>query len=100
MKHLKFFGIILLVLLSTAALCQPVINRMFRTPEEIGLYEKLELPLNITAVFANPFDPDEVNITATFKAPSGKEWKVPGFYSQAWLTGFKVPEHIQGTLEI
>lgn len=90
MKHMKFLGIILLALQSTIAFCQPTINRMFRPPEEIGLYEKLELALNITAEFTNPFDPAEVNITATFKAPSGKEWQVPGFYSQARRGGFVV----------
>jgi hypothetical protein len=90
MKPLKFLGIIILVLQSATALCQPTINRMFRPPEETGLYEKLELPLNITALFTNPFDPDEVNIMATFKSPSGKEWKVPGFYSQSRRGGFLV----------
>jgi hypothetical protein len=90
MKHLKFFGIVLLVLHPVSALCQPSIGRMIRSPQETGLYEKLELPLNITAVFTNPFDPDELDITATFKAPSGKEWKVPGFYNQSRRDGFLV----------
>jgi len=90
MKHLKFFGIVFLILQSIPALCQPTISRMTRPPQETGLYERLELPLNITAVFTNPFDPDELDIMATFKAPSGKEWKVPGFYNQSRRGGFLV----------
>jgi hypothetical protein len=90
MKHLKFFGIILLILQSSSSLCQPTIGRITRPPQEIGLYDKLEMSLNINATFTNPFDPDELDIMATFKAPSGKEWKVPGFYNQSRRGGFLV----------
>ncbi len=88
MKQLKLIGFILLLLQPVSAFCQPVINSMFREPEQTGLYEKIELPLNITATFANPFDPDDVDIMVTFRAPSGKEWKIPGFYNQVRRGGF------------
>ncbi len=90
MKHLKFYIILLLVLQSLSSVCQPSINRIFAPREATGLYEKLELALSIDAEFTNPFDPDELDIVVTFTAPSGKEWKVPGFYSQYGRGGFLV----------
>jgi hypothetical protein len=90
MKYLKFFGIIVLIAFPAIAFCQPTIGRISRPPQETGLYEKLELALNITAMFTNPFDPDELDIMVSFTAPSGKEWKVPGFYNQSQRGGFLV----------
>jgi len=90
MKYPKFSGIVFLVLQSVFALCQPTINRIFQPPGVTGLYEKLEIGLSIDAVYANPFDPDELDIMATFRAPFGKEWKVPGFYTQSRRGGFLV----------
>jgi hypothetical protein len=90
MKHLKVFGIIILLLQSVNALCQPSISRIFSPREATGLYEKLEMGLSINAEYTNPFDPEELDISAVFKSPSGKEWKVPGFYSQSRRGGFLV----------
>jgi len=90
MKHLKFFLITLIILLPVSAMCQPSINRISALRQETGLYEKIELSINISAIFSNPFDPDELDIMATFNAPSGKEWKVPGFYNQSQRGGFFV----------
>jgi hypothetical protein len=90
MKHLRIAGIILLFILQLPVHCQPSIRVIPGPPQETGLYEKVELPLQITAEFTNPFDPDELNIMATFTAPSGKEWKVPGFYNQVRRGGFLV----------
>lgn len=50
--------------------------------ETIGLYEKFELTLDWGVTYNNPFDPDEVRLDATFTAPNGDQWVVPGFYYQ------------------
>jgi hypothetical protein len=84
------FFIILFILQSVSSYSQPSIGRIFGPREAIGLFEKLELALSINAEYSNPFDPDEVDITASFKSPSGKEWRVPGFYSQSLRGGFFV----------
>ena len=47
---------------------------------KIGMYEKLELRVDLAASYANPFDPAEVRLEAVFRAPSGKELTVPGFF--------------------
>ena len=38
----------------------------------VGLYEKLQLGVDLQATYSNPFDPDEIDLWAEFTAPSGK----------------------------
>jgi chitodextrinase len=45
-----------------------------------ALYDKLEISFNLSTTYTNPFNPDEVNVTATFTTPSGAVESVPGFY--------------------
>ena len=71
-------------------------NRGQQTPE-IGLYEKFELNVDLRATFSNPFDPEEVDLWAEFTAPSGKVYKIWGFYSPGrfgavWMVRFTPTE--------
>jgi len=50
----------------------------------IGRFEKLELTLRLTATYANPFDPEQVEVTAQFTAPDGVQVKVAGFFYQPY----------------
>ncbi|WP_397334316.1 fibronectin type III domain-containing protein [Paenibacillus glycanilyticus] len=45
-----------------------------------ALYDKFEMTFNLSSTYTNPFNPDEVNVTATFTTPSGAVESVPGFY--------------------
>jgi hypothetical protein len=59
------------------------------------MYEKLELVVDLTASYDNPFDPDEVDVTAEFTAPSGQTISIWGFYepmSQEWRIRFAPTE--------
>lgn len=58
----------------------PEIVNILQRQDSIGLYEKFEVSLNLNCEFSNPFDPDEIDITATFTSPGGKDWKINGFY--------------------
>ena len=69
---------------------QPVSKR-------VGLYEKFELQIDLNATYANPFDPEEIELHAKFTSPSGKEWKIWGFYnhsgwSHLWMVRFAPTE--------
>lgn len=46
----------------------------------LRLYEKLELAVDLSATYDNPYDPDDVALDALFTAPSGKTLTVPGFF--------------------
>ena len=52
--------------------------------EQVGLYEPIELNLDLSATYDNPFDPDDVDVTARITTPSGKALTVPGFFYQAY----------------
>ena len=71
-------------------------DREQRTPE-VGLFDKFELNVDLRATFANPFDPDEVDLWAEFTAPSGKVQKIWGFYNPGpfgavWMVRFSPTE--------
>jgi len=59
---------------------RPTINILQFNSKDVPLYGLLEMDLNISDSFKNPFNPDEVNITAIITAPSGKIIQVPAFY--------------------
>jgi hypothetical protein len=58
----------------------PEVIAIRQAQDSVGRYEKFEISLNLKCEFTNPFDPDELDITATFVSPTGKNWNVHGFY--------------------
>ena len=97
------FKVILMIMavgiaLSAAALADPPeINRARPNSNEIGLYEKFELLIDMNATYTNPFDPDELDLSTEFTAPSGKKWNIWGFYnpngwSSLWMVRFSPNE--------
>src|SRR4051812_34724076 len=58
--------------------------------DSVGLYDKFEIGLNLKAEFINPFNPHEIDISAIFTAPSGKQWNVFGFYNYSLGSVWKV----------
>jgi hypothetical protein len=50
----------------------------------IGRYGKLELTLDLSATYDNPFDPEDIDVTAEFQGPGGAVFRVPGFFYQAY----------------
>lgn len=64
------------------------------TPNAVGLYEKFEATYSLDGFsYVNPYDPEEIDVRATFTAPSGKAWQVFGFYDDdkglsAWKLRF------------
>ena len=66
-------------------------------PRGVGQYEKFELEIDLKATFDNPFDPEQVDLWAEFTAPSGKVWKIWGFYhptdwNSEWMVRFTPTE--------
>src|SRR3989338_8060809 len=50
----------------------------------VGLYEKFELSIDIEAAYTNPYDPDDIDLSAEFVSPKGKIYKIPAFYYQGY----------------
>jgi len=79
--------IVVFLLFSSKASGNPEISNVRQNKDTIGLYDKLETRFDIEGDFNNPFDPDEVDVNAVFTSPSGKEWKMFGFYNYSdWRT--------------
>src|SRR5690606_32930371 len=100
---MKRYAILVILLLfplcySTAL---PVIQNIRQPADTVGLYEKFEISLLLEADYVNPFDPVEIEVTATFTAPSGKTWAIPGFYDYSggafWKVRFSPDEQGQWT---
>ena len=77
-------GFLFLLLFSTTVQSKPVIQRVWAFNDSVGQYEKFEAQIDLEAKFTNPYDPDEIDIMATFRSPAGKEWKIPVFYNYTW----------------
>ena len=49
--------------------------------DTVAVYEKWELSMDVKAEYVNPFNPEDISITAHFISPSGIPWKINGFYN-------------------
>jgi hypothetical protein len=54
------------------------------SPPRARLYSRVEIDLNVTGYAGNPFDPDDINVTAFFRDPSGEVVAVPAFFYQGY----------------
>ncbi|MBN1893107.1 DUF5060 domain-containing protein [bacterium] len=83
MKPLLCIGMILMAA-PFAAQGEPAVLRVRTAGDTVGLFEKFELQVGLDAVFINPFDPEEITVTALFTSPSGKKAEVDGFFAESW----------------
>jgi len=94
MKTIQIFTLSFwcLISLNIYAIKVPEFQMLRQRPDTLGLYEKFEVSFNINNgnEYVNPFDPDEIDISADFTSPSGKKWKIPGFYYYSMGTLWKV----------
>ena len=75
----------------------PKILSVYPVVENVGLYEKFELWLNLDSAFTNPFDPEQIDVQVEFTSPSGQVWTVWGFYNPSsvdvhWMVRFSPVE--------
>lgn len=73
-------GLVIVLTVKSAEAVVPGIVNIRQVQDSVGLYEKFEIALNVSAEFYNPFDPADIDLSAIFTAPSGKRWNVFGFY--------------------
>ena len=71
----------IVVAFSATALWAASITTVTKSPDPVGKYEKFELTVALGSTYTNPYDPTQIDLSATFTSPSGKAWKVNGFYN-------------------
>jgi hypothetical protein len=68
---------------------QPAIDAVTANADTAGLYEKLELTIDLTASYTNPFDPEDIILWTVFTSPTAEEWSVNGFWDGSdWRVRF------------
>jgi hypothetical protein len=87
-----FITLLSVISIDSFALPKPELQNIRQRPDTLGQYEKFEVSFNINNgnEYVNPFDPDEIDITASFVSPAGKTWKIPGFYYYTMGTLWKI----------
>jgi hypothetical protein len=58
--------------------------RVESVTQPVALYGQLELSFSLLRTYDNPYDPNEIDVTATFRAPNGKAITVPGFFARPY----------------
>ncbi len=61
-------------------LMEPIINSVIPSSTTVERYEKLELSVDLTAQYENPYDYDQVRLSAIFTSPSGQKRTIDGFF--------------------
>ena len=82
------YALVLMGLAVMSVQAVPAITTVTRSADTVGKYTKLELAVALTAAYTNPYDFDQVDLSATFTSPSSKTWKISGFYDS--LLQFRV----------
>jgi hypothetical protein len=86
-----------ILLLATTAESKPVIQGIRVAEDTVRQYDKFEAQISLDAAYKNPFDPQDIDISAIFTSPSGKEYFINGFYyynnwSSLWMVRFSPNE--------
>lgn len=62
----------------------PVIHALTPHSTEVEQYGKFEVTLDLTAAYSNPYDYDDIRVSALFTAPDGRQKRVDGFFLQEY----------------
>ena len=62
----------------------PAIRDVRPASQQVACYEKFEVIFALPDRYANPFDPDEISVTANVQTPDGKTVTIAGFHSRAY----------------
>ncbi|MCU0387687.1 MAG: DUF5060 domain-containing protein [Chitinophagaceae bacterium] len=83
-NYTKHVHLILLLLcgLQWAFSQAPVIQQVTPVATSVGRFQKFEIAITLTAGYSNPYDYDEILVSAEFTAPSGKKEVMEGFFME------------------
>lgn len=96
---MKIPGYVISILLATASVLaedyepelppmtgkgEPAILTVTPNAPAVPQFGKFELTIDLAATYDNPFDPEQVDLTAELTTPAGKHLVVPGFFYQPY----------------
>ncbi len=81
----KFFLTFFLQIFTFCLIAQsPVIHNIIPVSKTVEVFQKYEAKIDLTAVFANGYDYEEVSLSASVSRPDGKVDVIDGFYLQPY----------------
>jgi len=60
------------------------IRRVTLNSSTVKRYGKIELTIDLAATFTNPFDPDDIDVSADFNGPDGEAVHANAFFDQEY----------------
>jgi len=63
---------------------KPAILSATPNSRKVPRFGKFELTIELSASYDNPFDPEQIDLTARFTSPSGRKFTVAGFFYQPY----------------
>jgi hypothetical protein len=85
-NSLSIFSIqVFLILIPNLMMAQPIIHDVVTNETDIGKYQMIELTVDLSANYTNPFDYSHFNLKAIFAGPAGIQDTVDGFYCQDFI---------------
>lgn len=81
---------------------RPTIDAVTASAETIATYERLDLLVDVGAVYQNPFDQREIALDLTLTSPTGDQRVVPGFWhaDDGWTFRVTADEPGEWTYEV
>jgi hypothetical protein len=70
---------------ASIATAAPQISSVSLLTPHVEQYGRVELSAGVLGTWDNPFDPDQIDLSARFIAPSGARLTVPGFWCQDYV---------------
>ena len=62
----------------------PVIQSLKAGSTQVGQYTKFEVALTLSAAYSNPYDYDDIRVSAVFTSPDQRNFQVDGFFMQEY----------------
>jgi len=61
------------------------IHNVVANTSKIGQFQTLEISINLSATYDNPFDSNDISIEGHFVSPQGEQIVIPGFFYQDYI---------------
>ncbi len=62
--------------------------------DKVEQYEKFEMTVDFEGTYQYPYNPENIDLTAVFTAPSGKRFTVPGFLYSGKVDGVNISDAV------
>ncbi|MCB0588613.1 MAG: DUF5060 domain-containing protein, partial [Phaeodactylibacter sp.] len=84
LRSFSLYTFLFMLISATTAAAGPQINGITINSSSVEQYGKFEAAISLTAAYTNPYDYEQVALSAIFISPSGETIAVDGFFMQGY----------------